>query len=78
MEAMLKDLREYWSVSEQRRDSLEPTDCNVVLEYGLAYLEPALKESREPNGVGGPVGGLKVGISTGAIGIQRSSPSSGP
>jgi two-component system CheB/CheR fusion protein len=45
MEAMLKDLREYWSMSEPKKDKLEPIDCNLVLDRALAYLEPALKES---------------------------------
>jgi two-component system CheB/CheR fusion protein len=44
MESMLKKLREYWFVSEQKIDRLDPVDCNRVLEDALAYLEPVLKE----------------------------------
>jgi light-regulated signal transduction histidine kinase (bacteriophytochrome) len=45
MESMLKDLREYWSISQAKNGNLQPIDCNLVLDHALAYLEPALKES---------------------------------
>ena len=45
MEALLTDLREYWSVNEQRVEKLIPIDCNGVLEKALAYLEMRVRES---------------------------------
>jgi two-component system, chemotaxis family, CheB/CheR fusion protein len=45
MEALLTDLREYWSVNEQRVENLVPVDCNRVLEKALAYLEMQVRES---------------------------------
>ena len=45
MEALLTDLREYWSVNEQRVEKLMPVDCNGVLEKALAYLEMRVRES---------------------------------
>jgi two-component system, chemotaxis family, CheB/CheR fusion protein len=45
MEALLTDLREYWSVNEQRVENLVPVDCNHVLEKALAYLEMRVRES---------------------------------
>ena len=45
MEALLRDLREYWSVNEQKIENLGPTDCNHVLEKSLAYLDAAIQES---------------------------------
>jgi light-regulated signal transduction histidine kinase (bacteriophytochrome) len=45
MEALLTDLREYWSVNEQRVENLVPVDCNAVLEKTLAYLEMPVRES---------------------------------
>ena len=45
MEALLTDLREYWSVNERRVENLVPVDCNGVLEKALAYLEMRMQES---------------------------------
>jgi two-component system, chemotaxis family, CheB/CheR fusion protein len=45
MEALLRDLREYWSVNEQKAESLVPVDCNRVLEKALAHLEMPVRES---------------------------------
>ena len=45
MEALLRDLREYWSVNEQKVENLVPVDCNRVLEKALAYLEIPVRES---------------------------------
>ena len=45
MESLLRDLREYWSVNEQKAENLVPVDCNLVLERALAYLEMPVKES---------------------------------
>jgi two-component system, chemotaxis family, CheB/CheR fusion protein len=45
MEALLRDLREYWTVNEQKADSLVTVDCNRVLEKALAYLEMPVRES---------------------------------
>jgi two-component system, chemotaxis family, CheB/CheR fusion protein len=45
MEALLTDLREYWSVNEQRVENLVPVDCNGVLNKALSYLEICVRES---------------------------------
>jgi two-component system, chemotaxis family, CheB/CheR fusion protein len=45
MEALLTDLREYWSVNEQRVEKLVPVDCNTIMEKALAYLEMRVRES---------------------------------
>jgi two-component system CheB/CheR fusion protein len=45
MEALLNDLRKYWSVSEPNTDKLNPVDCSHALELALEYLEPMLKET---------------------------------
>jgi PAS domain S-box-containing protein len=45
MEALLMDLREYWSVSERKIEKLIPIDCNGVLERALVYLEVSIQES---------------------------------
>ena len=45
MEALMTDLREYWSVNEQKVESAIPVDCNHVLEKALTYLEASLRES---------------------------------
>ena len=45
MEALLRDLREYWSVNEQKAENLVPVDCGRVLEKALAYLEMPVRES---------------------------------
>ncbi|MDP9054679.1 MAG: PAS domain-containing protein, partial [Acidobacteriota bacterium] len=45
MESLLRDLREYWTVNEQKAERLVPVDCNRVLEKALAYLEMPIRES---------------------------------
>jgi PAS domain S-box-containing protein len=45
MEVLLRDLREYWSVNEQKAENLVPVDCNRVLEKALTYLEMPVRES---------------------------------
>jgi two-component system, chemotaxis family, CheB/CheR fusion protein len=45
MEALLTDLREYWSVNEQRVENLVPVDCNEVLNKALSYLEIRVEEN---------------------------------
>lgn len=45
MEALLRDLREYWSVNEQKVKNLGPIDCNRVLERSLEYLDVSILES---------------------------------
>jgi two-component system, chemotaxis family, CheB/CheR fusion protein len=45
MEALLRDLREYWSVNEQRAENIVPVDCNRVLGKALVYLEMPIRES---------------------------------
>lgn len=45
MEALLRDLREYWSVNEQKIENPVPVDCNRVVEKALTYLESSLRES---------------------------------
>ncbi len=45
MEALLRDLREYWSVNEQKIESLIPVDCDRVLEKALALLQMPIEES---------------------------------
>ena len=46
METLLRDLREYWSVNEQRSDQPIPVDCNSVVEKALGFLATAIRESR--------------------------------
>ncbi|MDQ2843945.1 MAG: GAF domain-containing protein [Acidobacteriota bacterium] len=45
MEALLRDMREYWSVNEQKIENLGPTDCSRVLERALADLDFAIQAS---------------------------------
>ena len=45
MEALLTDLREYWSVNEQKVENTVSVDCNRVVEKALTYLEASLRES---------------------------------
>ncbi len=45
METLLHDLREYWSVDEQKVEELVVVDCNEVLRRALDYLQAALRES---------------------------------
>ncbi len=45
MEALLNDLREYWSVDERKADELATIDCNEVLARTLGYLQAAVAES---------------------------------
>ncbi|HZO52576.1 MAG TPA: PAS domain-containing protein, partial [Bryobacteraceae bacterium] len=46
MESLLTDLREYWSVSEQKVEALVPVDCNQVLERARTFLGSAIAESK--------------------------------
>lgn len=45
METLLRDLREYWSVNEQRLIELVPVDCEQVLSRALDNLTIAIRES---------------------------------
>jgi two-component system, chemotaxis family, sensor kinase Cph1 len=45
MEALLRDLREYWSVNEQKAENLVTVDCNRLVERALANLEIPVRES---------------------------------
>ncbi|HEX4134944.1 MAG TPA: chemotaxis protein CheB [Bryobacteraceae bacterium] len=45
METMLNDLREYWSVDEQKIEKLIPVDCNLVFDRALGYLQSAIESS---------------------------------
>ena len=45
MEALLRDLREYWSVNEQKIERLVPVECNQSLEKALALLQMPIEES---------------------------------
>ena len=45
IEAMLSDLRAYWSVNDQKIESLGPTDCNHALEKSLGDLDVSIQES---------------------------------
>lgn len=45
MESLLRDLREYWSVNEQKVEKLVPVDCNRILEKTLNYMEISIRES---------------------------------
>jgi signal transduction histidine kinase len=45
IETMLSDLRAYWSVNEQKIESLGPTDCNYALEKSLGDLDVFIQES---------------------------------
>ena len=45
MEALLTDLREYWSVDEGKVDKLATIDSNEVLAKTLGYLQSAVAES---------------------------------
>jgi two-component system CheB/CheR fusion protein len=45
METMLNDLREYWSVDEQKIEELIPIDCNLVFDRALGYLQTAIESS---------------------------------
>jgi PAS domain S-box-containing protein len=45
MEALLTDLREYWSVSEQKVEALLPVDCNQVLERARLFVGSAIADS---------------------------------
>jgi light-regulated signal transduction histidine kinase (bacteriophytochrome) len=42
---MLSDLREYWSVNDQKIDNLGPIDCNYALEKSLGDLDVSIQES---------------------------------
>ena len=45
METLLKGLRDYWSVNEQRLDQNVMVDCNRLLETALADLASRIQES---------------------------------
>lgn len=45
MQLLLNDLRDYWSVDEQKVPELGPVDCNHLLGLALEYLQTAIKES---------------------------------
>lgn len=45
MEILLRDLREYWSVNEQKIEKLIPVDCNRLLEKTLSLLDLSIQES---------------------------------
>jgi light-regulated signal transduction histidine kinase (bacteriophytochrome) len=46
METLLRDLREYWSVNEQKLDEpTSPIDCNEVVDKAIHLLEVAIQES---------------------------------
>ncbi len=45
METLLRDLREYWWVNDQKIEQNGPVDCNRVLEKVLANLEAGIQES---------------------------------
>jgi PAS domain S-box-containing protein len=45
MEALLKNLREYWSVNEQKIERLIPVDTDHSLETALALLRMPIQES---------------------------------
>ena len=45
MEALLRDMREYWSVNERKVENLDLIDCNRVLEGSLLYLGDRISES---------------------------------
>src|SRR5579862_2494659 len=45
MEALLRDLREYWSVNEQKIERLVPVECTRSLEKALALLQMPIEES---------------------------------
>ena len=45
MEALLRDLREYWSVNEQKIERLISVDCNHSLEKALTLLEMPIRDS---------------------------------
>jgi signal transduction histidine kinase len=44
MEALLNDLREYWSVDEQRVEEPAEVDCNAALDRALSHLGSQIKE----------------------------------
>ena len=45
MEALLRDLREYWSVNEQKVATWVPVDCELVLAKALDLLAISLQET---------------------------------
>lgn len=44
METLLRDLREYWSVNDQKIDSPVPVDCEQVLAKALVVLDLRMRE----------------------------------
>ncbi len=45
VEALLRDLREYWSVNERKIENLGPIDCTRALEKSLRYLDFLIQAS---------------------------------
>lgn len=45
MEALLDDLRDYWTVGEQKTEEAVPLNCDRVLDRTLADLQTAIEES---------------------------------
>lgn len=45
MEALLKDLREYWSVNQSGLSTLIPVDCEGVFEQTLRTLSSSIRET---------------------------------
>jgi signal transduction histidine kinase len=45
IQAMLTDLREYWSANDRKIENLGPTDCNDALEKSLGDLAVSIEES---------------------------------
>jgi PAS domain S-box-containing protein len=45
MEMLLKGLRDYWAVNEEKVEQTVLVDCNLVLEKALAYFELPIQET---------------------------------
>jgi PAS domain S-box-containing protein len=45
MEMLLKGLRDYWAVNEEKVEQTVLVDCNLVLEKALAYFELPIEET---------------------------------
>jgi two-component system, chemotaxis family, CheB/CheR fusion protein len=46
MQALLSDLREYWSVDERKVEKLVAVKCKEVLDKALKYLQTAIEKSK--------------------------------
>jgi light-regulated signal transduction histidine kinase (bacteriophytochrome) len=44
LETLLRDLRNYWSVNEQKIEQPVPIDCNKVLEKAVDFLELTIRD----------------------------------